>query len=68
LPRPDRPAGSSIENHHITMKTTPVMLSMGHGWVGPPLSAFYVRLALSRQAARVSVPVFLMRQAAHPAA
>jgi hypothetical protein len=44
------------------------MLSMGHGWVGPPLSAFYVRLALSRQAARVSVPVFLLRQAAHPAA
>jgi hypothetical protein len=68
LPRRDRPAGSSIENHHITMKIKPVMLSMGHGWVGPPLIAFSGRLALARQVARASALVFLTRPPARPAA
>jgi hypothetical protein len=50
------------------MKITPVMLSMGHGWVAPPLIAFYGRLALAPQVARASALVFLTRQPARLAA
>jgi hypothetical protein len=66
LPRRDRPAGSSIENHCITMKVTRVMLSMGHGWIGPPLTALSGRFALAWQGARAISPAFLMRQPVRP--